>query len=79
MFQDPGQTVSIFNTRFETSAALLKGERLTSTHVAVVWFITRLAAAAADGNHPLSVSVAVQLDGHVHFLGVGDAASPSDD
>lgn len=53
--------------------------RFTSTHVAVVWFVTRLAAAAADGHHPLSVSVAVELYGHVDLLGVGDTTSPSDD
>lgn len=51
--------------------------RFTSTHIAIVWFITRLAAAAADGYHPLSISVTVELYGHVYFLSVGDTASPS--
>lgn len=54
-------------------------KRHTSTHVAIVGFITRLAAAAADGHHPLSVSVTVELDGHVYLLSVGDTASSSDD
>lgn len=53
--------------------------RFTSTHVAIVWFITRFAAAAADGYHPLSVSVTVELYGHVYFLSVGDTTSSSDD
>lgn len=53
--------------------------QLTSTHVAIVWFITRPAAAAANGYHPLSVTVTVKLYGHVYFLSVGDTTSSSDD
>lgn len=53
--------------------------RFTSAHIAIVRFITRLAAAAAYGYHPLSVSVTVELYGHVYFLSVGDAASSGDD
>lgn len=79
-FSDPHQRLHLFfNASFETCAAFFKEESFTSTHVAVVWLVTRLAAAAADGHHPLSVSVTVQLYGHVHLLGVGDATTPSDD
>lgn len=53
--------------------------RFTSTHVAIVWFITRLAAAATDWYHPLSIPVTVELYGHVYFLSVGNTTSPSDD
>lgn len=53
--------------------------RFTSTHVAIVWFITRLAAAATDWYHPLSIPVTVELYGHVYFLSVGNTTSPSYD
>lgn len=48
---------------------------LTSTYVAVVRFEPGLARAAADRNHPLPVSVAVQLYGDIHLLRVGNADS----
>lgn len=54
-------------------------ERFTSAHVAVVRFVARFAAAATDRHHPLSVPVTVELDGHVHFLGIGNTTPPRDD
>ena len=53
--------------------------RFTSANVAIVRFKPRLAAAAADGHHPLPISVTVELYGHVDFLSVGNTTSSSDD
>lgn len=51
----------------------------TSAHVAVVRFVARFAAAATNRHHPLSVPVTVELDGHVHFLGIGNTTPPRND
>lgn len=53
---------------------LPKGSPTFAGHV-VLGLVASLAGAAADGHHPLAVAVAVQLDGHVHLLGVGDAGA----
>lgn len=52
---------------------------LTSAYVAVVRFKPGFARAAADRNHPLSVSVAVELYRDVHLLRVRDADPPGND
>lgn len=43
-------------------------EGLTSTHVPIVWLVARLAGAAANGHHPLTIPIAVQLNRHIHLL-----------
>lgn len=69
---------SVFTCSVCTSSVVLI-RVFTSAHVAIVWLISGLAAAATDGHHPLSISVTVELYGHVYFLSVWDAASSGDD
>lgn len=52
---------------------------LTLAGHAVLGFIARLTGAAPDGHHPLPVPVAVEFNGHIHFLCIGDARAPSND
>lgn len=52
---------------------------LTSAYVAIVRFKPSLACAAADRNHPLSVSVAVELYWDVNFLWIGNADPSGND
>lgn len=54
---------------------LPKGSLTFASHV-VLRLVASLAGAAADGHHPLSITIAVQFDGHVHLLGIGDAGAP---
>ena len=50
---------------------------LTSADRAILHGLeARLAHAAPDGHQPLAIPVAVELDGHIHLLCVGDAAAP---
>lgn len=64
---------------FSSGSEPCETQRFTSAHVAVVRFVARFAAAATDRHHPLSVPVTVELDGHVHFLSIGNTTPPRND
>lgn len=56
---------------------MLPKANLTFTSHVVLRLVTSLARTAANGDHPLPIPVAVQFDGHVHLLSVGDAGAAS--
>lgn len=52
---------------------------LTSANIAIVRFKSSFTCAAANRNHPLSITIAVEFYWDIHFLWVGDAISSCND
>lgn len=54
-----------------------RSPKLTLADHAVLRLIARFTGAAPNGHHPLSIPIAVEFYGHVHFFCIRDACAPS--